>query len=73
MIRRQQMSYEMKLVAMLRQFMVKYPKTDYNNLDGLVKHISRQFGLEPVSILAVALTDRKSANYLLGALKKLEN
>jgi hypothetical protein len=73
MIRRQQMSYEMKLVAMLRQFMVKYPKTDYNNLDGLVKHISRQFGLEPVSILAVALTDRKSAQYLLGALKKLEN
>jgi len=67
------MSYEMKLVAMLRQFMVKYPKTDYNNLDGLVKHLSRQYGLAPDSILAVALTDRKLANYLLGALKKLEN
>jgi hypothetical protein len=67
------MSYEMKLVAMLRQFMVKYPKTDYNNLDGLVKHLSRQYGLAPDSILAVALTDNKSAKYLLGALKKLEN
>ena len=60
-------------VAMLRQFMVKYPKTDYNNLDGLVKHLSRQYGLAPDSILAVALTDNKSAKYLLGALKKLEN
>jgi hypothetical protein len=73
MIRRKQMSYEMKLVAMLRQFMVKYPKTDYNNLDGLVKHLSRQYGLAPDSILAVALTDNKSAKFLLGALKKLEN
>ena len=67
------MSYEMKLVAMLRQFMAKYPKTDYNNLDGLVKHLSRQYGLAPDSILAVALTDNKSAKFLLGALKKLEN
>lgn len=67
------MSYEMKLVAMLRQFMVKYPQTDYNNLDGLVKHISRQFGLAPDTILAVALTDNKSARYLIDALKKLEN
>ena len=67
------MSYEMKLVAMLREFMVKYPKTDYNNLDGLVKHISRQFGMAPDTILAVALTDKQSAKFLLGALKRLEN
>lgn len=67
------MSYEMKLVAMLRQFMVKYPKTDYNNLDGLVKHLSRQYGLAPDSILAVALVDTQSAKFLLGALQKLEN
>ena len=67
------MSYEMKLVLMLRQFMAKYPKTNYNNLDGLVKHLSRQYGLAPDSILAVALTDKQSAKFLLGALNKLEN
>ena len=67
------MSYEFKLLNAMRQFMVEHPETDYNNLDGVLKVISRITEATPLYLLSVALDDEKAREYLLGVLKRLEN
>jgi hypothetical protein len=57
----------------MRQFMAKHPGTDYNNLDGILKVISRITEATPLYILSVALVDEKAREYLLGVLKRLES
>ena len=66
-------SYEMRFINSMRQFMAKHPGTDYNNLDGVLKHISRITKASPDTLLAVALVDRQARDYLLGVLKRLES
>jgi hypothetical protein len=57
----------------MREFMVKHPETDYHNLDGILKVISRITKATPDYLLSVALFDTKAEDYLLSALKRLES
>ena len=67
------MSYEMKLLNAMRQFIDEHPETDYNNLDGVLKAISRITEATPLYLLSTALVDKKARDYLVGVLKRLEN
>lgn len=66
-------SYEMRFINSMRQFMAKHPETDYNNLDGILKAISRITKASPDYLLSVALTDTQAQDYLLRVLSKLDN
>ena len=66
-------SYEMRFIRSMREFMVKHPETDYHNLDGILKVISRITKATPDYLLSVALADTKARDYLLSVLKRLES
>lgn len=47
------------------QFLSLYPQLDYGQLDGVVKHISRNIKQSPDKILATAMVDRQWARIIV--------
>lgn len=47
------------------QFLSLYPQLDYGQLDGVVKHISRNIKQSPDKILTTAMVDRQWAQIIV--------
>jgi hypothetical protein len=61
MIKESKMRQPSKMV----QFLNLYPQLDYGQLDGIVKHISRNIKQSPDNILFAALVDKEYAELLV--------
>ena len=59
-------------MTMVAKFLNKHPKVDGYTLICVLQEISRRVHVSPDSLLAVALVDRKAANYLISTVAKLE-
>jgi malate/lactate dehydrogenase len=58
----------MRLVG---QFIARYPQISGYDLIVVLEHMSRKVGVSRDSLLAAALVDRKSAEYLVGVVQRL--
>lgn len=54
------------------QFLNKHPKVDGYTLICVLEEISRRVGASVDTLLAVALVDRKAANYLVQTVARFE-
>jgi hypothetical protein len=61
MIKESKMLQPSKMV----QFLSLYPQLDYGQLDGVVKHISRNIKQSPDKILTTAMVDRQWAQIIV--------